>query len=264
MDRFKREASLFSDRAWAEIDDTATAVIKNTTTTRMLFDIQGPKGWTFNAVDEGRLESVKGSKSTPVKAGRYKVHPLTEARVEFQLDRWEVDNIERGAKDVDWAPLETAIEALVMFEENAIYNGYANGDIIGLETSAKHVMAFPQEANAILDALATAKYTLMGSYVEGPYSLVVSQDVYKRLNVIHDGVNLYALVERIIGGRIIRSKAVKGAFLMKEDFEDFELTVGQDYAIGFVRDEGEKVKLFATLSFTFRILDPEGFVKFTL
>lgn len=264
MDRLKREASLLSSKAWAEIDEAAIDVIKNTITTRRLFHLEGPKGWDYAAVNEGRLGPVDDNKKTKVRAAQYKIFPLTEARIEFNLNKWEMDNIERGAKDIDLGPLEDAVKELVLFEENAVYNGYAKGNISGMDKTAKHVMKMPAEANQILKAVAEAKYQMLESYVEGPYTLVVSQEVYDRLNVIHEGMSLYKLVEKIIGGRIIRSKAVKGAFLIREDLEDLALTVGQDYAIGYVRDEGEEVKLFATLSFTFRILDEEAYVKFTL
>ena len=41
---------------------------------------------------------------------------------------------------------------------------------------------------------------------------------------------------------------------------DFELTVGQDLSIGYLRHDAETVTLYLQESFTFRCLDPEAAV----
>ena len=37
-------------------------------------------------------------------AGIYEVKPLIETRFSFQLNKWEMDNLSRRAKDIDLSP----------------------------------------------------------------------------------------------------------------------------------------------------------------
>lgn len=104
----------------------------------------------------------------------------------------------------------------------------------------------------------------MESYVEKPYSLVVGREAYKLLNTVHEGYPLIKTVSSIIDGKVILSEAVEGAFLMPYDHEDIELTIGQDFSIGYENHDDKKIKLFITESLTFRVLDEKLIVKFNI
>ena len=54
------------------------------------------------------------------------------------------------------------------------------------------------------------------------------------------------------------------AFLMPYDHEDIELTIGQDFSIGYENHDDKKIKLFITESLTFRVLDEKLIVKFNI
>lgn len=139
MDLLKRNQAPISEEAWVEIDSTAKEAIKSFLTTRRVLSVDGPKGINFTAVNEGRLEKIDGQKMGEVSAGQYIVHPLVEARVSFELSKWELDNILRGAKDIELDALEEASQKLALFEENLVYNGYKPAGIKGTFESAKTV-----------------------------------------------------------------------------------------------------------------------------
>jgi uncharacterized linocin/CFP29 family protein len=128
MDMFKRELAPLSAQAWSEIEARAKEVLLSRLTARKVVDVDGPKGIDFTVISEGRLTLVDDGE---VKAGTYTAKPLTEARIRFSLNKWELDNLARGAKDIDFDNLDTALEKLALFEENAVYNGYAKGGIKG-------------------------------------------------------------------------------------------------------------------------------------
>lgn len=261
MDLLKRSAAPITDAAWSEIDETASTAISSILSARRALKVQGPKGIEFTAVNEGRLENLQGDmKKQEVCTGTYQLQPLTEARISFELSKWELDNIERGVKDADLSPLEDAAKKLALFEEESLYNGYKKGNIKGLCEVAGHKMKLGKDAQSILTSIGEAKYTLMESFGEMPFDLIVSADVYQKINVVFEGTNLYNLIGQIIGGQIIRSKVVKGALLIPHFDEDLEFTVGQDFAVGYESDNGESVRLFLTESFTLRILDEEKIV----
>ncbi|WBW50109.1 family 1 encapsulin nanocompartment shell protein [Peptoniphilus equinus] len=263
MDFLKRTAAPISKAAWSEIDEAATSVFKNILSGRRVLKVNGPKGLDYTVVDEGRLEEISPVKENEVCAGLYQVQRLVEARINFKLNEWELDNLHRGAKDIDLAPLEEACEKLALYEEESIYNGNKAAGIAGLIPSAGHKIKLGKDANGLLKAIGDAKYALMNAYVAMPYDLVVSKDVYDRLNTVYEGAHLMDTVQKLIGGQIIRSKVVTGAVMFPSKDEDLEFTVGQDFAIGYDNENGTELTLFATESFTLRVLDPDKIVAFT-
>jgi uncharacterized linocin/CFP29 family protein len=266
MDILKRKLAPVSDEAWREIDNRAKDVLKTLLSARKVVHVEGPKGWDYSAVPEGRLtlKSSKSAKDTDIKTGVYRVKPLVEARINFELDKWELDNIERGARDINLDALEDAAKKMALFEENAIYNGYKEGDIQGLSQAAVHTLKFGGSASEIMASISEARFVLMNAFVEKPYALVVGKEAFKRLNAIFEGYPLIEAVKGLIGGDVILTEALDGALLVPYDHEDIEMTVGQDFSIGYSSHDDTKVKFFITESFTFRVLDERILVKFEL
>lgn len=261
MDILKRSIAPISDDAWKEIDERAKEVLKSILTTRKVLKVNGPKGWEFAAVPEGRLEYIEDNKEG-VCTGSYKLKKLVEARKSFTLNKWELDNVGRGAKDIDLGPLEEAVRELALFEENALYNGYKKGEILGLVEMAEHRMKVEGEGNEILRQLGDGVEALKNSYAQGPYDLVVSRELYSKLNVIFAGIFLLKAAEEVIGGKVIPSEVLDGALLLPRRNGEVEFTLGQDFAIGYENEDNKSVTLFITESFTLRVLDPETIVYF--
>ncbi len=65
-----------------------------------------------------------------------------------------------------------------------------------------------------------------------------------------------------MGGKVLYSPVADGAFMIPYDHEDLELTIGQDFAIGYESHDSKTVTLFITESFTFRVLDGNIICKF--
>lgn len=262
MDILKRNLAPISKEAWNEIDESAKDVLTSMLSARKVLKLNGPKGWNYTAVGEGRLNVIEDGKVGELCTGTYKLKPLVEGRVSFELNKWELDNISRGAKDIDLDPLEKACEKLALFEENAIYNGYKDGDIDGLIASAGHTFELGNNGNDILKAISDGRYALFNSYIKPPYDLIVSQEVYDKINRIYDGANIYKIIKGTIGGDIIRSKVIEGGIMIPHQDEDLEFTVGVDYSIGYEKELDHTVQLFVTESIMLRVLDENKVVYF--
>lgn len=264
MDILKRTMAPLTQAAWDEIDSRAEEVLKSCLTARKAVSVIGPKGWDYTVVSEGRLNTinkVKGGVST----GVYKVQPLLEARVDFSLSRWEMDNITRGAKDIDLANLEEAAKKIAEFEEKAVYNGFDAGSIKGLDCiNASEKIPFGEEDSAIMNAISKGLVALRENFEEGPFVLIVGEVAYNRLNSSSKGYPLMKRIESLINGQILLSTGLDGAFLIPYDNENFELTIGQDFAIGYESYNHENVNLFITESFTFRVLDENIIISYSL
>ena len=255
-----RNMAPISDKVWEEIDTSAKEVLGSYLTARRVVRVNGPKGLDFNALGEGRLKEIK--EADAIFYSNYDVKPLTEVRVEFELDRKELDNILRGAKDPDLTPLEEAMKKLALFEEKAVYYGLEDVGIEGLAKVGKKAIPLGKDRDSIVNAIAKGVAQLKEAYVNKPYSLIVGEEGYVNIILSDNGYPLEKKITKLIDGDIVLSKAVKGAFLVPFDSEDLELTIGQDFAIGFLDADKDKVKFFATESFTFRVLDPNIVVKF--
>jgi uncharacterized linocin/CFP29 family protein len=59
---------------------------------------------------------------------------------------------------------------------------------------------------------------------------------------------------------VIWAPGIDGGLVLSLRGEDFELTVGRDFSIGYLDHTLEKVRLYIEESFTFRVLTPEAAV----
>jgi len=258
-----RELAPVSKEAWSEIEEQLKDVFVNYLSARKVVKVNGPKGWNFNAITEGRLGDIQ--EDGDLCYANFNVIPLTEVRVEFEMDRWELDNIRRGAKDIDYSSLEEAAKKISLFEENVVYNGSDKLHIKGIvRASENETLEFGNDEENILDAIAKGVITLKENFEEGPYTLVVGEKAYRR--IISKGAenSLKDEIEKIIGGKIVYSHVLDGAVLIPFDHEDLELTIGQDLAIGYQEHDNKKVRFFITETFTFRVLDPSIIVNYKL
>ncbi len=262
MDLLKQGMAPIPTEGWEEINDRAREVIVSQLTARSVLNVEGPKGLSANSITQGRLNPLVKAEKGEVRASLYDVVPLMETRVSFELSRWELDNILRGEKDAELDNLEAAAEKLALFEEDTIYNGNKAAGIKGLDEVAGTRIKLGTDPNDIMKAVSEAVCALKDAYTEKPYDMIVSDEVLKRLNQMYQGGLLRKNVEAVTGGAIIRSKAVKGGFLVPRDHEDLELTIGQDYSVGYEAHDTKNVQLFVMNSFTFRVLDEDIVVAF--
>jgi len=264
MDMLKRDIAPLTKVAWEEIEERAEQVLKSRLSARKVVKVNGPKGWDYTTISEGRLEVIEKDQDG-VKTGKFKIKPLVEARVSFKLDRWEMDNIVRGAKDIELENLEEAAKKIADFEEKAVYSGYKDGEIVGLEQASAHdAISFGEDASSMMEAISKGLLILRNHFEDGPFTLVVGEEAWNRLNREAQGYPLLRRIESLLGGKVVYAATVKGAFLLPFDSDDLELTIGQDFAIGYEAHDSKEVSLFITETFSFRVLDENLIVPFTV
>lgn len=260
MDFLKRELAPITANGWKEIEERATAVLSKELSARKFIRVTGPLGRDITSVTTGRMD-VKTKDD--IKYGVYKIQPLTESRICFPLSRWELDNIERGAKDVDYSSLDDGIRKAAKFEEEAIFKGLEDGQIDGIyKSSSYETLDFGKTADETLKATFDGILKLDAAFAKKPYVLVVSNEKWYYLNTIVKEYSLPEKLEKILGQKIVVSKSIDGAILLPFDDENIELVIGEDYAIGYQNHNESVVELFVTESFTFRVLDPALIVLF--
>jgi len=258
----RRSLAPISEQAWKEIDETAIKIIKAQLTARRLVDSSGPHGWELGAVNLGRLTISKTKTKEGIGWGLREVIRLMEIRVPFHLDLLELDSISRGARDADLEPLEKAARNVAVFEETAIYKGFAGGKIQGILQSSSHKpLQLPTECAECPKVVAEGIRILKESEIGGPYALVLGTKVYHELIGNAKGYPTYRVVERMAEGGIYSSQPLEGGVILSVRGGDFELTLGQDISIGFASSDKDKVELYFAESLTFRVLEPAAAIE---
>ena len=260
MDLLRQKLAPISDKAWEEINETAKEKFSGLLSARKFSDFAGPKGIDFPAVTDGRL-NIREDKNE-VKYGLYNVMPMIEVRIPFKLNIWELDNLERGAEDIDLDNLEEAAEKMAAFEEDIIYNGLDDANLTGIIKSAEHHTDYSGKVDDILAATAEGVSKLARLGTEGPYALVVNKDTWVEISGLIDGYPLRKHLEKILEGQIIISECIKQPILLTMRGGDFRITSGLDLSIGYQSHNTKEVELYFTESFTFQVIDPDAYLLF--
>jgi uncharacterized linocin/CFP29 family protein len=261
MNNLHRELAPISEAAWAEIEEETSRTLKRYLAARRVVDVQGPGGVALSAVGTGHLRNIAAS-GDGILARQRDVKALVELRVPFDLDRQQIDDVERGAEDSDWQPAKDAARLLAFAEDRAIFDGYAAAGIEGIRQGTSNpVMTLPADVTDYPDAIAQALSQLRLVGVNGPYSVVLSADAYTALAETRDhGYPVLEHIKRIVDGEIIWAPAIAGAFVMTTRGGDFGFHIGQDISIGYLSHTDTAVRLYLQETFTFLLLTTEASV----
>jgi uncharacterized linocin/CFP29 family protein len=264
MNLLKKELAPLTDAAWKEITECVKSVKKNYLTARKVVDIDGPHGMDHAAASTGRLALPRTTKKDGINYGIREVLPLIEVRKPFELDIWELDNIERGAMDIDLDTLEEATKQITRFEENVVYKGLKTVGIKGLENSTFYPMTLMgDKVENLLKLIGEQLNKLRANNVEGPYSMILTEKLWLEIINISHGYPVISRLKDILGGQVFVNDHTDKSYLLSERGGDYELTLGQDLSVGYDSHTSRKVKLFLTESFTFRVLSPEAVIVFS-
>ncbi len=261
MNNLHRELAPISEAAWADIEEEATRTLKRHLAGRRVVDVQGPSGVALPAIGTGHLRNIRASMDGVI-ARQREVNALVELRVPFDLDRQQIDDVERGANDSDWQPAKDAARLIAFAEDRAIFDGYTAGGIGGIrEGTSNPVMTLPSDVREYPDTIAKAVSQLRLVGVNGPYSVLLSSDAYTALSDTSDsGYPVMHHVKRLVDGEIVWAPAIAGAFVLTTRGGDFGLYIGQDISIGYLNHTDATVRLYLQETFTFLLFTTEAAV----
>jgi uncharacterized linocin/CFP29 family protein len=263
MNHLMRELAPVTDDAWDQIDAEATRSIKHFMAARRLVDFTGPMGWGYSAVDVGRVDPLDTGRLTGVEVARRLVMPLIELRSPFSLAKSELAAAERGATDLDLDAVVAASRAAALAEDHVVFHGYEPGAIPGIVTTSPHEpVAIGDDYSQYPEHVAEAVAALRAADIAGPYALALGARAFTGVTETteHGGYPVFEHLEHILGGPVVWAPAVDGAVVLSQRGGDFELTVGQDFSIGYLSDDATSVDLYIEESLSFRINTPDAAV----
>lgn len=257
-----RDLAPMSEGAWERVETEARDVLKLHLAARRLLDFEGPLGWDHSAIDLGRVEPLEGIGPSGALVRRRSVRPLIELRVPFELDRQELERIDRGATSVDLDPLRDAARLFAAAEDTAIFEGYADADIPGLLTDAVNEgVALPEDPVHLPDAVSEALEQLRQAGVAGPYAVALGPAAYAALDRTagDGGYPVLRHVQRLVD-RVVWAPSLRGGVVVSLRGGDFKLVCGRDAAIGYLSHDEKRIRLYLEESFSAELSGPEAVV----
>jgi uncharacterized linocin/CFP29 family protein len=262
MNHLMRELAPITDGAWSQIDDEASRSLKHYLAARRLVDFTGPLGWEFSAVDVGRIEAVEPG-SLGVEVARRQVLPLVELRSPFTLERAELAAADRGATDLDLDPVIAAGRVAALAEDHLVFHGYPAGGVAGMITASPHEkVAISDDYSHYPEHVARAVAALRAADISGPYAIALGARCFTGVTETteHGGYPVFEHLRQILEGPVVWAPAVDGAVVLSQRGGDFDLTIGEDFSLGYRSSDATSVALYIEESLTFRINTAEAAV----
>jgi uncharacterized linocin/CFP29 family protein len=267
MSHLLREHAPISEAGWGRIDEEARERLTPALAARKLIDFDGPRGWQASATNLGRTDALADVPVMGLEAEQRRVLPLVELRAPFALERSELRDGDRGAEDVEFAPLDEAARAIAEAENSAVFHGWKAAGIVGIAEASTHdAIPLGDDCSRYPRHVAKAVEELLRAGIDGPYGLALGPDTYT--NVLetgeHGGYPLLDHLRKILGGPLVWAPGVQGAVVLSMRGGDFLFDCGQDLSVGYDNHDAEAVQLYLEESFSFRAVTPEAAVALTV
>jgi uncharacterized linocin/CFP29 family protein len=263
MNHLLRGLAPLTGGEWKAIDEEAKRSLKTNLAARRLVDFSGPHGWQASSINLGRVEDAGAEIRPGVEVRRRRVQPLIELRAPFELPRQELDIISRGGSDPDLRPVTEAARAISIAENQAVFNGFPAGRITGiLEATMASSLTLTDDYVRYPEVVAEALGKLRNLGIDGPYGIALGPRCYIGLTetTTGGGYRVYDHVKRLLQGPLVWTPGIDGAIVISMRGGDFELTVGEDFSIGYLSHTADTVRLYLQESLTFRVLTAEAAV----
>jgi len=264
MTHLHRELAPISENAWQQIENEATRTLRTFLTARQIVDFSGPHGWDFSAESLGRLERVQGP-IDGVDAGVRVVQPLVELRHTFSMNRADIDDIDRGRPDPDLSKVVEAAKRAALAEDTIVFEGFKEAHITGIaEASTYPPVEIDDNYAEYPKLVAGAVSSLREAGIDGPYTAVLGPRCWTGVieTTEYGGYPVLEHLRLILGGPVVWAPAIDGAVVVSTRGGDFQLTCGEDLALGYLSHGPETVQLLLEESIGFRVLTPEAAVAF--
>jgi uncharacterized linocin/CFP29 family protein len=256
-----RELAPVSAEAWAAIEEEASRTLRHFLAARKVVDFSGPRGWTHSAETLGRVDSLGAAPAAGVDAAIRRLQPLAELRTTFELSRRELEAIDRGSRDYDLQPVIDACRQAATAEDAAVFHGYGEAGIVGISESSPHApVVISDDYNQYPGLVARSVATLQAAGIGGPFAIALGPRCYTGVieTTEHGGYPVLEHIRLILGGPVVWAPAVDGAIVVTLRGDDFRLTCGQDFSVGYLDHDAESVRLYLEESMTFRAMSPEA------
>jgi uncharacterized linocin/CFP29 family protein len=264
VDHLLRAKAPITAEAWAEIDGEARRSLANYLAARKLIDFSGPHGWDHSSIATGRLGPAELFDGGKVSVRPRIVRPLVEVRTPFTVSRDELEAINRGACDANLDSVIQAARLAAKAEDLTVFHGLASAGVVGITEATPHEkVMISSDYSAYPGHVSDAIAMMREAGVEGPWAIALGPRCYAGVmqEAENGGYPVLAHLQLILeDGPVVFAPAIDGAVVVSQRGGDFELVVGQDFAIGYLDHDLESVQLYIEETLGARICSPEAAV----
>jgi uncharacterized linocin/CFP29 family protein len=258
-----REPAPLSDTAWKLVDDEARQRLSLKLAARRLVDFSGPHGWERSATNLGRKRRLTDHPWEGVWMAQREVLPFVELHAPFTVAREELQDADRGARDLDLVALDEAANRFALAENGVVFHGWEAAGVRGIAEAAPHdPIALGDRCERYPRHVAMAVERLLSAGIGGPYGLALGPAPYTRVleTSEHGGYPLLDHLRKILDGPLVWAPGAGGGVVLSLRGGDFLFESGEDVSVGYDRHDADVVHLFLVESFSFRIVTPEAAV----
>ena len=110
--------------------------------------------------------------------------------------------------------------------------------------------------------MAQAVAALRAADVAGPYAIALGARCFTGVTETTErgGYPVLEHLRQILEGPVVWAPGVDGAVVLSQRGGDFELTVGEDFSVGYLAADADSVQLYIEESLSFRVNTPEASV----
>lgn len=258
MNHLRRHLAPVPDSAWIQIDDEATRSLKLYLAARRVIDVAGPVGWDNDAVTTGLVAPVAPAVAGIV-AGVRQPLAMAELRTPFSLSLSDVDSADRGNPAIDTDPIIAAARTAAEAEDHVVFHGLPGSGMAGMVAESPYdEIPLTPDAENYPQPVAQAVKVLRDAGIGGPYTIALGDPEYTKAveTTEHGGYPVLEHLRSVVGGEVVWAPALEGAVVLSTRGGDFELTIGQDFSIGYSGQSDDSVQLYLEESIGFRVLTP--------
>jgi uncharacterized linocin/CFP29 family protein len=257
MNHLRRNLSPITDPAWTQVDEEATRSLKLYLAGRRLVDVHDPLGWDVDSVPTGVVRMLDSGYAVRQPA------PMIELRTPFTMSLANLDLADRGNSAIDTDPVISAARLAARAEDVAIFSG-VEGAAQGILPASPHdAIPLPTSISSYPTAVARAVEVLRAAGIGGPYALALGDAEYTGVaeTTEHGGYPVLAHLRSVLGGDVVWAPALTGGVVVSTRGGDFDLSLGQEFSIGYAGTDGDEVHLYLEESIAFRVFTPEASVQ---
>jgi uncharacterized linocin/CFP29 family protein len=249
-DYLMRDNAPFTEEQWEKIDDVVVNTAKNKLVGRKIIHIYGPLGGgiqsieldTINLNGEAELDKFGYGETEQVEISERRFIPVPLIYKDFIMSWRDIENIKQLGRPFDYSLVAASASALAKKEDNIIFNGTKESEGIMSATGRLVVEKGNwSEGDTPYKDVAKAISNLMKNDSYEPHALVVSTDLYLKMQRIQEGtgVTILSRVKELVDGRVYQSPVIeegKGVVVAIGP-QHMDLVVGEDMVTAYRGDE---------------------------
>ncbi|MEJ5167566.1 MAG: family 1 encapsulin nanocompartment shell protein [Arcobacteraceae bacterium] len=261
MEILNKTQAPFGQDVWTTIESELGNYLAKRLNLRSVVDFNDSYGFSTDAINTGNLKKVSSKHGTTVST-REPIK-MVEIKHSFSVSKELIEDLKRGKVDFDNSTFTATANNFAKIENDMILNGLKDANIGGMISKETQTLSATSPKD-IMVSVAKAMGMFNSSFVDGPFTLVISSTTMAKLMTeSFDGKSLKSRIDDILGkGSIIINNDIGDdkALVISQRGGDFEYYSGLDVCVGYEGETKDNVELFLLQTCSFRTITPEALI----